>query len=132
MRRALEAGRFGPETVADARHSQWSQGSAALILQRALQPLVEITCRREKLLERLRRRLRARQHREEAEAPVALRIHGREVEGAGPGERGGAQHRSIRLIGLVEDRELAEEETLRREREPQRPAGKALRLRRDD
>ena len=88
----------------------------------ALQPLVEIARRREQILEHLLRRPPAREHGEESESAVALRVHGLEIEGAGPVEGGGAQQRVIRLVGLVEDREPAEEKTLRREREPHRPA----------
>src|SRR6185437_1648054 len=96
-----ESGRFGSEVVADARYAQRRQRAAALVLQRALQPLVEIARGGKELLERFGGRLRARQDGEKTEAAVALRVHGLELEGAGAGERGRAQHRSVRVVGLV-------------------------------
>src|SRR5690242_4006201 len=112
--RGRRSGRFGSEALADAGHAQRGQWPAALILQSAFQPLVEITRCREELLERLRRGLRARKHGKKAEAAVALRVHGLEIEGARTRERGSAEHRAIGIVGLVEDREFAEEEPFRR------------------
>ena len=68
-RRAAETdARFCPETLADGGHAQLSQRSAALILQRALQPLVEVARGDEQLLERLLWRSQTGKHDEETEA----------------------------------------------------------------
>jgi hypothetical protein len=95
-----------------------------------VQTVVEAARGEHQLIERLRRGLRTGQHGEQRQASVVLRVHGVHVEGAGPRQARGAQDRAPLLVGLVEDRELAEHETLGGQCLAQRTPGETLRTHR--
>src|SRR5580658_6634107 len=96
------------ECVTDRSHSYGRERLAALVLQRALQTIVETARCTEQLVERLAGSERTRQDREKIEPAEALQIDRLPIERPGLVEASDAHDRAAVRACAVEDRELAE------------------------